>query len=139
MVSVYVFLVVEDNVFTVSVEVPVVGFGVNVTVEPEGWPVRLNVTDPAKPFTLLTVTVYVAVFPRRTDWEVGFVEREKSAARAVTVTLAVPFTPPLDAVTVNGPPLLDPAVNTPAWLMPPPPLTDQENAGWGLIGLPYWS
>jgi hypothetical protein len=55
-VSVYVFRVAVDSVFTVSVEVPVVGFGVNVTVEPEGCPVRLNVTDPVNPFTLLTVT-----------------------------------------------------------------------------------
>jgi hypothetical protein len=85
----------------------------------------------------LTVTVEVTVFPRLTEREAGFAEREKSATRAVTVTLAVPFTPPLDAVTVNGPPLLDPAVNTPAELMTPPPFTNQENAGCGLIGLPY--
>jgi hypothetical protein len=56
-VSVYVFRVLLNSVFTVRVAVPEVGFGVNVTVEPEGCPVRLNVTDPAKPLILLTITV----------------------------------------------------------------------------------
>ena len=55
---------------------------------------------------------------------------------AVTVTLAVPFTLPLDAVTVKGPPVVEPAVNKPDELMEPPPLTDQVNVGCGLIGLP---
>ena len=43
---------------------------------------------------------------------------------AVTVTLAVPLTPPLAAVTVNGPPGLV-AENRPPELMLPPPLTDR--------------
>ena len=54
----YVFLVVDCSVFTVSVEVLlVVELGVKVTVEPLGWPVRLRVTAPAKPLVRLIVTV----------------------------------------------------------------------------------
>jgi len=56
MVSVYVFGAVVDRVVTVRVDVPVAGFGVNVTVDPDGWPLRLNVTDPVKPFAGLIVT-----------------------------------------------------------------------------------
>jgi hypothetical protein len=79
----------------------------------------------------------VAVLPRRTDIEAGLTESEKSAGVAVTVTLAVPFTPPLDAVTVADP-AVAPAVNSPAVLTvpSPPPLTAQVNAGCGLSGMP---
>ena len=76
------------------------------------------------------------MFPRRTDCAVGLTESEKSGGALVTVTLAVPFTLPLDAVTVNGPPAVEPAVNSPEALMVPPPDTDQVNAGCGLIGFP---
>jgi len=55
------------------------------------------------------------------------------------VTLAVPLTLPLAAVTVKGPPPVEPAVNNPDELMVPPPLTDQVNVGCGLTGLPNWS
>ena len=55
---------------------------------------------------------------------------------AVTVTLAVPFTLPLAAVTVKGPPAVEPAVNKPDALMLPP-LTDHVNEGCGLKGLLY--
>jgi len=54
-----------------------------------------------------------------------------------TVTLAVPVTPPLPAVTVKGPPAVVPAVNNPAGLMLPPPLTDQGKVGCGLSAAPY--
>jgi len=55
------------------------------------------------------------------DREVGLTESEKS----VTETLAVPFTLPLDAVTVKFP-VVEPAVNRPDGLMAlPPPVTDQ--------------
>ena len=54
----------------------------------------------------------------------------------VTLTLAVPPTPLLDAVTVKGPPVVVPAVNKPNELMLPPPLTVQLKVGCGLIGLP---
>jgi len=81
----------------------------------------------------------VAALPRRTDAEAGLTESEKSAGVAVTVTLAVPLTLPLVAVTVNGPPAVEPAVNRPAVLIVPRPLTDQVNVGCGLIGLPNWS
>ena len=54
-----------------------------------------------------------------------------------TVTLAVPETAPLEAVTVNGPPAADPAVNRPLPLIVPPPLTDQLKTA--LIEAPNWS
>ena len=41
----------------VSVDVVVAGFGVNVTVEPDGWPVRLRVTAPVKPLDGVIVTL----------------------------------------------------------------------------------
>src|SRR5438552_17908189 len=68
-----------------------------------------------------------------TDRDDGLAEMVKS----VTVTLAVPETPPLEAVTVNGPPAEVPAVNRPVPLMVPPPLT--VHAKTGLIGWPNWS
>jgi hypothetical protein len=56
------------------------------------------------------------------------------------VTWAVPFTLPLAAVTVNGPPAVEPAVNNPAALMVPPPTdTPQVNVGCGLIATRFWS
>jgi hypothetical protein len=54
----------------------------------------------------------------------------------VTVTLAVPLTPPLAAVTVNGPPAVLPAVKSPLLLIVPPPLTVQLKLGCGTRGLP---
>ena len=47
-----------------------------------------------------------------------------------TVTDAVPLFPPLEAVTVNGPPAVLPAVNEPFAPMVPPPLTVHANVGW---------
>ena len=55
---------------------------------------------------------------------------------AVTVTLAVPVTLPLVAVTVKGPPAVEPAVNKPAASIVPPPFADHPNAGCGLSGWP---
>jgi hypothetical protein len=57
MISVKVPLGPDDDVLTLSVDVPVVEVGVNVTVEPDGWPLRLRVTEPEKPSDGLTVTV----------------------------------------------------------------------------------
>ena len=48
---------VVDNVCTVSVDLAVPGFGVNLTVDPEGCPVRLRVTAPPKPWDGVMVTV----------------------------------------------------------------------------------
>ena len=57
---------------------------------------------------------------------------------ASTVTLAVPVTPPLVAVTVNGPPTVS-AVNSPlAASMLPPPDTVQLTTT-PAISVPYWS
>ena len=47
----------DDDDLTLSVDVPVAGFGENVTVEPDGWPLRLRVTDPEKPLDGVTVTM----------------------------------------------------------------------------------
>ena len=57
MVSVKVPLGPDDDVFTVSVEVVLAGFGVNVTVDPEGRPPRVRETDPLKPFAGAIVTM----------------------------------------------------------------------------------
>jgi hypothetical protein len=54
----------------------------------------------------------------------------------VTVTLAVPLTAPLEAVTVNGPPTVV-AVKSPVPLIVPPPDTVHVNAA--LITAPNWS
>ena len=130
-------MLVEGSVFTVSVEVVVVGFGVKITVEPDGCPIRLSVTAPLKPFEGVTDTVKEAVLPRLTDCVIGFTESEKSGVPWVIVTAAVPLTVPLVAVTVNGPPAVLPAVKRPFPLpMTPPPLTDQLLVGCGLIGWP---
>ena len=56
----------------------------------------------------------------------------------VTVTLAVPFTPVLEAVTVKGPPVVV-ALNNPELLIVPPPFTAHVNVGCVVIGLPNWS
>ena len=52
---------------------------------------------------------------------------------AVTVTLAVPCAAPDVAVTVNGPPTVVPAVNTPLVEIVPPPLTDQLTGADGML------
>ena len=57
MVMAYVCRDVVDRVLILSVDAPVVGFGVNVTVEPDGWPLMLRVTDPVNPFDGVIVTV----------------------------------------------------------------------------------
>jgi hypothetical protein len=57
MVSVYVCREVADRVLIVRLDVPVARFGVNVAVDPDGWPLRLSVTDPLKPFAGLIVTL----------------------------------------------------------------------------------
>ena len=54
----------------------------------------------------------------------------------VTVTLAVPLTLPLVAVTVNGPPAALPAVNSPLLEIVPPPPTVQPKLGCGTRALP---
>src|SRR4029079_8700553 len=68
------------------------------------------------------------------DREVGLTDSEKS----VTVTLAVPFTPPLAAVTVKFDPTVV-AVNRPAELIEPTPPTHQLNRGRGFIATLFWS
>ena len=110
-----------------------VALGLKLAVAPTGRPETLRVTVLEKPASGVTVTVYRAEEPATTDRDGGVAETVKS----VTVTLAVPETPPLEALTVNGPPAELPALNRPVPLMVPPPLTVQVKAG--LIGLPNWS
>ena len=74
--------------------------------------------------------------PVCTDALAGATVMVVSTGGAVTVTLAVPPTLPLAAVTVKGPPVVAPAVNKPVESMLPPPLTDQLNVGCGLTGWP---
>jgi hypothetical protein len=73
--------------------------------------------------------------PRAIATEGGLTDNEKSGG-AVTLTFAVPVTLPLDALTVNGPPAVDPAVKRPLESMVPPPLTDQVMVGCVAIGWP---
>ena len=56
-VNVYVRLLVFDSVLIVSVELPVAGFGLKVTVDPDGWPDRLRFTAPLNPLDGVIVTV----------------------------------------------------------------------------------
>ena len=53
----------------------------------------------------------------------------------MTVTLAVPCTPPLAAVTVKSAGVV--AENRPAELIEPPPLTDQVESAADRV--PFWS
>jgi len=111
------------------------GFALNLAVAPEGRPLAERLTDPLKLLLPVIVTVYVVELPFLTDRDDGLIVTVKSGGGAVTVTLALPLTLPLAAVTVKGPPAVEPAVNRPVELMVPPPLTDQVNVGCGLIGL----
>ena len=55
----------------------------------------------------------------------------RTGGAAVTDTLAVPVTVPLAAVTLNGPPALEPARNKPvASIVPPPPPTSRRSPRW---------
>ena len=100
---------------------PVAGFGVNEPVALLGSPLTLKAIDPENPFKRAIVTAKVVPWPRLTDRVVGVAEREKS----VTDTLAVPLTVPLAAVTLYGPPAVEPAWNSPVGSIVPPPDTDQ--------------
>src|SRR5437764_10838005 len=68
-----------------SVDVDVVGFGLNVAVLRLGR-VVLSDTDPAKPFRLFTVIAYVAVPPREIVRDVGVAVSVKSGAGACTTS-----------------------------------------------------
>jgi hypothetical protein len=57
----------------------------------------------------------------------------------VTVTVAVLLWPPLEAVTVYGPPAALPAVKSPLGLIVPPPVTVHANPGWVANAVPNWS
>ena len=76
------------------------------------------------------------LWPCLIDRELGLAESEKSGW--TTVTLAVPETEPLVALTAKGPPAVEPALNSPL-LMVPPPLTDHVNVGWVARATPFWS
>ena len=65
-------------VLTVSVDVVVVGLGLNDAVVREGSPVTLRLTEPVNPFNRLIVTEYVVRCPRGTDWLDGVADSEKS-------------------------------------------------------------
>ena len=100
---------------------PVAGFGVNEPVALPGSPLTVKAIDPVNPFRRAIVTLNVVLWPPLIDRVVGLDESEKS----VTDTLAVPVTVPLAAVTLNGPPALEPARNNPLASIVPPPDTDQ--------------
>src|SRR4051794_23748233 len=122
-----------------SVEEPEVGFVPNATVVPAGAPFAVNVTLPENPEIGVIVTVYVAAAPPRAMVTVaGLTESEKSGA-LVTLTWAVSETSPAEALTVNGPPAVDPAMKRPLASIAPPPLTPQLMVGCVVIVWPDWS
>ena len=82
------------------------------------------------------VAVNCAVLPVWTEALAGATVIVVRTGGAITTTLAMALTVPLVAVTVKGPPAVVPAVNDPDALIIPPPLTDQVNAGCGVIGWP---
>lgn len=67
----------------VNVLVPVVGFGANDAVTPDGRPLALRVTLPVKPPDGVTVIPLVAVPPRLTVTAAGEAESEKFAAPGI--------------------------------------------------------
>src|SRR6476646_1692798 len=128
----------------VTVDVPGTDPAVNRPVESiEPTPVTDQVNEGCGfiswPFWSVPVALNCFVPPVVTDALDGDTVMVVRTGGAVTVTAAVPCTEPLVAVTVNGPPAVEPAVNRPAWLTVPPPLTDQVNEGCGFIGWPFWS
>jgi len=62
----------------VSVEEPVVGFGLNEAAAPAGTPAALSETLPVKPPFGVTVIPYVVGLPGLTVWLVGEAATEKS-------------------------------------------------------------
>jgi len=78
--------------------------GLNVHVLSGGQPVTLRLTVPAKPFSDLSVAVYLALEPCLMLWLVGEAEMEKSGDEATTVSVTVLFCwmPPPLPVTVMG-------------------------------------
>jgi hypothetical protein len=61
---------------TVIVEDPVVGFGLNVAAAPAGSPLELSVTEPVKPATGFTDTVYEVDAPLATVRLAGVADSE---------------------------------------------------------------
>jgi hypothetical protein len=94
-VSVYVPGVAPERARIDSVDVEVVGFGLNDAVVLLGR-MTLRLTEPLKPFTLLTVIAYVVVVPRATVREAGDAESVKSGAGPCTTSCT-------DAVRVRAP------------------------------------
>ncbi len=87
-------------------DVTVTGLGLNVQVLFGGHPLTVRLTIPLKVFTGVSVTVYVAVWPRTTVVAVGEAEIEKSGTITTSVTLVlwvmVPSVPVI--VRVDVPP-----------------------------------
>jgi hypothetical protein len=115
-------------VATVRVDVPepATDVGLNVAVAPDINPLTLKLTFPANPLSPVTVTVYVALDPRVTVWEVGDAEIEKlGAGFTVKLTVVECFSPPLVPlmVTVNVPVLAVLLVVT-VMVLDPEPVTE---------------
>ena len=80
-----------------------IGFGLKLTVVPEGAPVDDSVTALLKPPLTVVVMVEVPALPAATLTAVGEAESVKPAAAVtVSVTVAVCVTPPPVPVTVMG-------------------------------------
>src|SRR5436190_2180258 len=85
------------------------------------------------------MAVYCCVALASTEALAGETVIVVSTDVTATETLDAPLTEPLEAVTVYGPPAVEPAVKRPLPLTVPPPLTVQGNAGCVASALPNWS
>ena len=97
--------VVVESVVMVRVDEPdpVMVVGLNVPVAPAGRPLTPRVTTPAKPFTAVTVDVYVVPAPAAMLRLAGVAEKPKSWPPVTTKeTPAVWFKDPLVPLRVNG-------------------------------------
>jgi hypothetical protein len=103
-VSVKVPRVVPIVVRMVSVRLPGTASGVvdHAAVDRYGSPLTVSETEPVKPFTGDTVTVYEVEFGRVTVREAGLTDTAMSRGGTTTVTAAEWLRPPPVPVTVTG-------------------------------------
>jgi hypothetical protein len=96
--------VVDVVVRMVSVRLPGTGSGLveSTAVDRYGSPLTASETEPVKPLTGDTVTVYEVALGRVTVLDAGLTDTEMSRTGTRTVTAAVWLRPPPAPVTVTG-------------------------------------
>jgi len=117
---------VADVLVTVSVDVPVAGFGLNAAAAPAGSPLALSVTGPLKPEIGVTDTAYVLDAPWAIVRLAGLAESAKSGVETTSVTVVVCVTAPLAPVIVRTE--LPLAVDADVWIV----IVDAPAVGFGL-------